>query len=115
MQTPEVAPRAAGPLVVRHVDVTAGGLRILSHVGVTLYPGELCALLGPSGAGKSTFIKVLLGIREPAAESVELGGGPVSAAGPIGYVPQDDALHRTLTVEKELLYAARLRLPDIPD
>lgn len=105
----------SGPLVVGGVSVSAGSTQILSHISATLYPGELCALLGPSGAGKSTFIKVLLGLRETSGGAVRLGDAPVKDAGPIGYVPQDDALHRTLSVEKELLYAARLRLPDSDD
>ena len=93
----------------------AGGRAILQDIELRLLPGELCALIGPSGAGKSTLMKVLLGIRKPATGSVSLGGGAVGSTGPVGYVPQDDALHRTLTVERSLDFAARLRLPHLPD
>ncbi|MBI5479617.1 MAG: ABC transporter ATP-binding protein [Deltaproteobacteria bacterium] len=92
----------------------AGGTTLLSSVDLTLHPGELCALIGPSGAGKSTLLKVLLGIREADGGTVRLGAGPPGAAGPVGYVPQRDALHGGLTVERTLHYAARLRLPDAP-
>ena len=94
------------------VDVVAGDYRILDGVTLKLHPGELCGLIGPSGAGKSTLIKVLLGLRDPKSGDATLGGGPVTAV-PIGYVPQDDALHRTLTVEQALSFAAELRLPDL--
>ncbi len=102
----------AGPLVVRAVSVSAGGTSILTGISTTLQPGQLCALLGPSGAGKSTLIKVLLGLRVPSSGDVSLGGGPVSAAGAVGYVPQEDSLHGALTVERALAFAADLRLPE---
>ncbi len=103
----------SGSLDVRNVTVKAGGLRILSQIGLSLFPGELCAVLGPSGAGKSTLIKVLLDIREPDEGTVLIGGQPVKESGPVGYVPQDDALHRDLTVWRELDYAVQLRLPSL--
>jgi len=97
---------------VKNVAVSAGGHRILNSVDVTLHPGEMCALIGPSGAGKSTLIKVLLGLWDPDDGSVTMGSAPVEELGPAGYVPQDDALHRGLTVQKELAYAAELRMPE---
>ena len=101
-----------GPLRVNHVAVCAGGTRILEMVDLTLHPGEMCALIGPSGAGKSTLIKALLGLRDPDEGSVTMGGLPVAELGPVGYVPQDHALHRGLTVRRELAYAAELRMPE---
>ena len=100
-----------GPLRVENVGVSAGGTRILRKVDLTLHPGEMCALIGPSGAGKSTLIKALLGLRDPDEGSVMMGALPVAELGPVGYVPQDDALHRGLTVRRELAYAAELRMP----
>ncbi len=40
-----------------------------------------------------------------------MGQLPVAKLGPVGYVPQDDVLHRGLTVQRELTYAAELRIP----
>jgi ABC-type multidrug transport system ATPase subunit len=96
---------------VENVGVSAGGTRILNMVKLTLHPGEMCALIGPSGAGKSTLIRALLGLRDPDDGSVRMGMLPVAELGPAGYVPQDDALHRALTVRGELSYAAELRMP----
>jgi ABC-type multidrug transport system ATPase subunit len=100
-----------GPLRVKNVGVSIGGTRILKSVNLTLHPGEMCALIGPSGAGKSTLIRTLLGIRDPNEGSVLMGRLSVEEQGPIGYVPQDDALHRGLTVQREMAYAAELRMP----
>ncbi len=104
-----------GDLTVRDVSVRVGDLALLSGVDFSLKPGELCGLIGPSGAGKTTLIKVLLGLKHPSGGEVSLAGGPVSAAGPVGYVPQDDALHRSLTVRQTLEFAAQLRLPGVDD
>jgi len=101
-----------GPLRVSSVCVSAGGTRILNMVDLTLHAGEMCALIGPSGAGKSTLIKALLGLRDPDEGSVAIGSLPVAEVGPVGYVPQDDALHGALTVRRELAYAAELRMPE---
>jgi ABC-type multidrug transport system ATPase subunit len=94
------------------VEVSAGDFKILQGVSLALHPGELCGLIGPSGAGKSTLIKVLLGLRKPDSGKASLAGGPVADT-PIGYVPQDDALHRSLRVGECLGYAAELRLPGL--
>ncbi len=106
-----VSARPAGTLRVDGLSVSAGGHRILSGVELTLHPGEMCAVIGPSGAGKSTLIRTLLRLRDPEAGSVTIGARPVAELGPAGYVPQDDALHRGLTVRRELSYAAELRMP----
>ena len=70
-------------------------------------------MIGPSGAGKSTLIRVLLGLRAASSGGVSADGQPLFAVGPVGYVPQDDALHVTLTVRDALDYAAQLRLPQL--
>jgi ABC transport system ATP-binding/permease protein len=111
----EAAKVRPASLTVRGVSAHAGGKALLASVDLTLHPGELCALIGPSGAGKSTLIKVLLGIRESDGGTVRLGAQRPGAAGPVGYVPQRDALHAGLTVERTLHYAARLRLPEAPE
>jgi ABC-type multidrug transport system ATPase subunit len=106
-----MGPSLSGPLALHGVDVHAGSFQILHGISMSLQPGELCALIGPSGAGKSTLIKVLLGLRSPSAGRATLAGGPVTAV-PVGYVPQDDALHGSLRVDQTLAFAAELRLPD---
>lgn len=100
-------------LTLRGVTVRAGELALLQDIELTLRPGELVGLIGPSGAGKSTLIKVLLGLRAASAGTVTAGGQPLSSLGPVGYVPQDDALHTTLTVREALDYSAQLRLPEL--
>ena len=104
-----------GGLSIQGLSVVAGGTTILSGIDLEIQPGKLVAMLGPSGAGKSTLMKCVLGLREPSRGKVQIGGKPLSEAGPVGYVPQDDHVHRNLTVWQELDYAAQLRLPDLEE
>jgi ABC-2 type transport system ATP-binding protein len=65
-------------------------------------PGERIAVIGPNGAGKTTLLSILAGIIKPDAGEVS------SDAGEVGWVPQQAALYRRLTVEENLLLFARL-------
>lgn len=50
----------------------------LDDVSLSLYPGEIHALLGENGAGKSTLIKIMTGIHPPDAGEILLDGQPVT-------------------------------------
>jgi ABC-2 type transport system ATP-binding protein len=64
--------------------------------------GELVAVIGPNGAGKTTLLSILAGISKADAGEVHVPEGEV------GWVPQQAALYRRLTVEENLLLFARL-------
>ena len=89
--------------------------RILHPVNLELRRGEFLGIIGGSGQGKSTLMNALCGIVPATAGGVTVDGlalhspREVARAG-IGYVPQDDIVHRELTVEQALRYAACLRL-----
>jgi ABC-type multidrug transport system ATPase subunit len=91
--------------------------RILQQVSLCIEPGEFVALVGGSGAGKSTLMGALSGFARATGGIVQVNGDDFyrnfDAYRPVlGYVPQDDIVHRMLPVERALDYAARLRLPD---
>jgi ABC-type multidrug transport system ATPase subunit len=115
---PTVAPptvdRAAGS-VDHHgtVALRARGLRrsvrghvLLDDVDLDIPAGSLVAIAGPSGAGKSTLLAALAGLTPPSGGSVETGDPDLA----IGFVPQEDIIHRDLPLGTTLTYAARLRL-----
>jgi ABC-type multidrug transport system ATPase subunit len=100
----------------RAIGVEVPGKQLLDDVSLTIYPSEFVGLMGPSGAGKSTLIKTLNGYAPPTEGVVFLNGVDLYAnyesyRGHLGYVPQDDIIHRDLTVGQALRYTARLRLP----
>ena len=108
-----------GELVVEARDVgirVANNLWLIDGVSLTLYPSEFVGLMGPSGAGKTTLMNALNGYTPPARGTVLVNGQDLYAnydlfRGQLGYVPQDDIIHRELTVGQALYYSARLRLP----
>jgi ABC-type multidrug transport system ATPase subunit/pSer/pThr/pTyr-binding forkhead associated (FHA) protein len=94
----------------------AGKVQLLSDVSVVLRPGEFVGLLGPSGAGKTTLLDSLNGFRPAKTGQVFVNGEPLYEQYErlrhlIGYVPQNDHVHRELSSRQALYYAARLRLP----
>src|SRR4051794_6623485 len=94
------------------LSIQAGEKTILHDASLAVEPGELVVVIGESGSGKSTMIKALAGVPRPSSGTVTINGEPVaSRLTDLGYVPQDDIVHRHLTVRESLRYSARLRLP----
>jgi ABC-type multidrug transport system ATPase subunit/pSer/pThr/pTyr-binding forkhead associated (FHA) protein len=90
---------------------------LLDGISLAIQPREFVGLLGPSGSGKSTLMFSLSGYIPADQGRVLINQSPLySDRGALrslmGYVPQDDILHISLTVRECLHYAARLRLPD---
>ncbi|MDQ1045099.1 ABC transporter ATP-binding protein [Streptomyces sp. V4I2] len=99
---PTPAPTTASPAEVHALAVRRDRVQALRHVDLTVAPGETIALMGRNGAGKSTLLSALVGLVEPAAGSVRVGGAvPHRTAPPelvrrVGLVPQEP---------RDLLYA----------
>ncbi len=96
------------------------GKRRLDDISFAIEPGQFVALVGGSGAGKSTLMRTLLGIEQTTQGVVYLNGEDLRKnfniyRMQIGYVPQDDIIHRELTVAEVLTYATKLRLPPDTD
>jgi len=89
---------------------------ILDDVSLTIQPRQFVAVVGGSGAGKSTLVNARCGFRPATTGTVLVNGVDLyrnsgAYRSELGYVPQDDIIHRELPVRRALEYAARLRLP----
>lgn len=89
----------------------------LNPLSLEIESGTFVALMGPSGCGKSTLLKCLNNDNPATSGQVQIKGLNLSShfhsiKKKIGYVPQDDIIHKELTVYQTLFYAAKLRLPD---
>lgn len=87
---------------------------IVDDISLTIFPGEFVGLIGPSGAGKTSLMLMMNGTIKPTSGDVFINSQSLfsnfdSFKGQIGYVPQDDIIHRELTVEESLKFSARLR------
>ncbi|MFE9018512.1 ABC transporter ATP-binding protein [Streptomyces sp. NPDC007808] len=96
------APSAPCTAQVRALSVTRGQVRALRQVDLTVTPGETVALMGRNGAGKSTLLNTLVGLVQPSAGQVDVGGSAPHRTPPrdlvrrVGLVPQEP---------RDLLYA----------
>ncbi|MDB5294934.1 MAG: hypothetical protein JWO31_917 [Phycisphaerales bacterium] len=81
------------PLVdIRGVSFAYGSQAVLRDIDLSVRPGTALGLIGPNGGGKTTLMKVLLGLLEPGAGQVRIGGLPprqaVRRGDLVGYLPQ---------------------------
>src|ERR1051325_9170693 len=86
-----------------------GGRTVVKGVSLDVSSGEIVGLLGPNGAGKTTTFYMTVGLTQPDSGGVELDGIDVTdepmysrARKGIGYLPQEPAIFRGLTVEQNL-------------
>jgi iron(III) transport system ATP-binding protein len=121
-----VEPTSDTPGGARGVALRLRGLRksfgdvvAVDGVDLDIEPGATCALLGPSGCGKTTTLRLIAGLEEPDAGSIEIGGETVSTPQRslpaerrrIGMVFQDYALFPHLDVAGNVGYGLGRR-PD---
>ncbi len=103
-------------LSVRNLRRTVeGDVTLIDDVSFTVFTGEVIAIVGPSGSGKTTLVNAIAGIVPADEGEVLYGAHPFHRMveldpSVMGNVPQDDVLHRDLTVEECLRFAGRLRL-----
>ena len=100
-----------GPLLDAR-DIVAGyvpEVDILRGCNLAVHEGELVGIIGPNGAGKSTLLKALFGLVPIRQGSVKLRGDDITAAkahslvaAGVGYVPQNQNVFPSLTVQENL-------------
>ncbi len=110
MPEPAQPPADAEPLLMlKQVSKYFGPLRALDEVSLSIYPGEIQALVGDNGAGKSTLVKIISGAHQADKGEIFFKGKPVTITGPedsfslgIATVYQDLALIGTRDVAHNL-------------
>lgn len=89
------------------------GAFALAGISFAIPAGRYGVLMGKTGSGKTTILEAVAGLRSLAAGSIRLDGRDVTGATPaargVGYVPQDAALFRALTVRENLGFALTIR------
>mmetsp|Transcript_173883 Transcript_173883/g.552016 ORF Transcript_173883/g.552016 Transcript_173883/m.552016 type:complete len:595 (+) Transcript_173883:126-1910(+) len=90
------------------------GTKVLTGVTGEFLAGRMCAIMGPSGAGKTTFMNVLCGKATygKMTGTILINGYKFDISqinSVVGFVPQDDVVHETLTVREQIAFSATLR------
>jgi branched-chain amino acid transport system ATP-binding protein len=103
-------------LEVRDIHTFIGQYHILQGVSLTVPRGGITTLLGRNGAGKTTTLKTILGLTPPRQGEILFDGRSIHemhsydiAALGIGFVPEQRAIFRDLSVEENLKIAERKR------
>jgi len=101
-------------LALSGIDALYGDSHVLHQVSFSLPSGKVLALLGRNGAGKSTCMSAIIGFLTPRNGSIRLFGEAITGLAPeaiarkgVGFVPQGRRVFATLTVEENLIVAAR--------
>jgi len=105
-------------LEVRDLEVHHGQLRALRDISLSVYPGQVYAIIGANGAGKSTLLRTIAGLHRPTTGTVRLDGTDVTrlrtdrrATRGIVMVPEGRRLFGSLTVEENLQVGATYARP----
>jgi branched-chain amino acid transport system ATP-binding protein len=95
------------------------GVDILNDCDLTLHDGELIGIIGPNGAGKSTLLKAMFGLVPVREGSIHLRGEDITQAkahrlveAGVGYVPQNDNVFPSLSVQENLEMGSYQRRKD---
>jgi sn-glycerol 3-phosphate transport system ATP-binding protein len=100
-------------VVVRSLTKTWGETTAVDDVSFAVLPGQLAVLLGPSGCGKSTTLRLVAGLDEPTAGTIEIGGkdvrGLTGAARGVAMVFQSYALLPHLSAADNITFGLSVR------
>jgi putrescine transport system ATP-binding protein len=104
--------KALTPLLeIRNLTKSFDGQHAVDDVSLTIYKGEIFALLGPSGCGKSTLLRMLAGFEVPSSGQIVLDGQDLSHVPPyqrpINMMFQSYALFPHMTVEQNIAFGLK--------
>ena len=100
---------------IRNESKTFGAFRALNDLSLSIGAGELVALLGPSGSGKTALLRILAGLEvaDPGDHEILFAGKDVTRSRAqdrgVGFVPQNYALFRHMTVFENVAFGLRVR------
>ena len=108
---PWLDPYATPQIVIKGVSKTYGAFTAVDNVDLSIFKGEMFALVGASGCGKTTLLRMLAGFANQTAgqitiEGVEMAGVPPHER-PVNMMFQSYALFPHMTVERNVAYGLK--------
>ncbi len=101
-------------LQVKNITKQFPGVLANDNISLSIYPGEIHAMLGENGAGKTTLMNIVYGLIQPDSGEIYVNGQPVKVRSPkeaikqrIGMVHQHFMLVPTLTVAENIIMGMR--------
>ena len=109
-------------LIGKEMSAGYGGTDILHACTIGVEQGEIAVVVGPNGAGKSTAMKAVFGMLPLRRGSVWMGDRDITHLKPqervrngMGFVPQNNNVFTSLTVQENLEMGAFIRQDDFSD
>ncbi|WP_299866991.1 sn-glycerol-3-phosphate ABC transporter ATP-binding protein UgpC [uncultured Hoeflea sp.] len=99
-------------LELRQVKKSFGSIDVIHGVDLTIDNGEFTVFVGPSGCGKSTLLRLVAGLEDITAGTMEIGGRDVTHVEPaergVAMVFQSYALYPHMTVEENMGFGLKM-------
>ena len=110
-RSPVARPRRDPQIVIRSVSKTYGDFTAVDDISLSIYKGEMFALVGASGCGKTTLLRMLAGFATQSAgqitiDGVEMAGVPPHER-PVNMMFQSYALFPHMSVERNVAYGLK--------
>jgi ABC-2 type transport system ATP-binding protein len=98
-------------VVLKNVSKHFDDFVAVNDLSFEVRPGSIFGLLGPNGAGKTTTMRMIANILAPDSGQLYVLGKPpsIELKREIGYLPEERGLYRQMTVQKQLLFFAKIR------
>jgi len=98
-------------LTLRNVEKSYGTVNVMRDVNLDIEDGEFVVFVGPSGCGKSTLLRMIAGLEEISAGTIEIGGRQVNEVAPsqrgVAMVFQTYALYPHMTVRENMAFGLK--------
>lgn len=100
-------------LELKQVSKSFGPLKAVRRLSLKLEPGEIYGLIGPNGSGKTTTIKMIAGLYQQTAGTIQVMGydtleRPTASKRHLGYIPDEPAAYDRLSGREFLEFVGRL-------
>ena len=110
-ERPWLDPTATPQIIINGVSKTYGEFTAVDNVSLSIFKGEMFALVGASGCGKTTLLRMLAGFVDQTAgqitiDGVEMAGVPPHER-PVNMMFQSYALFPHMTVERNVGYGLK--------
>ena len=98
-------------VVIDHFGMDFGKKTVIRDLSFDIRTGETFGLLGSNGSGKTTTIRALLGIYQPTAGTLHIGGHPFQPDhnNSLGYLPEERGLYKKEPVIDVMIYFGKLK------